>query len=237
MDGILVTAMEKGYWLHISNTNLCPSSVLDRLNPLLEENGKLILTECSAAGTMGNMTGPKIVQVHKNFRILLSINPEMGEVSRAMRNRCIEINLILSVELQSFESADMQDLELLHSSSIRAVALSNAVAVAHTTEQKNLDKRGDEKLTLSDLHESGSSRSDLVRRGWCFVKAVQKSFEMTQDFREGQSIKSISETMNASFRGSPTRIYSSSQPSFVLHYARYERRTSFSLKYTSVGLH
>lgn len=39
MDGILVQAMEKGYWLHLENVNFCPSSVLDRLNPLMEFGG------------------------------------------------------------------------------------------------------------------------------------------------------------------------------------------------------
>jgi len=46
VDGILVSAMEKGYWLHLKNVNFCPSSVLDRLNPLMESDGELILTEC-----------------------------------------------------------------------------------------------------------------------------------------------------------------------------------------------
>jgi len=94
IDGILVTSMEKGHWLHLENVNLCPASVLDRLNPLLEDEGKLTLTECLVPGVDGVGTGQRDVNAHPNFRIFLSMNAEMGEVSRAMRNRCVEICLI-----------------------------------------------------------------------------------------------------------------------------------------------
>jgi len=181
MDGMLVTAMEKGYWLYIDNANLCPSSVLDRLNPLMEENGKLILTECSAVGTTGSISGPKIVQVHENFRILLSTNPELGEVSRAMRNRCVEVNFLSPSELMLQQSAEVICLELLYSSGIRAVALANAITVAHANEQYVLDTVEDEKHSLNDLRECGASCSELVRRGWCAADNcgnVEEHFEL-----------------------------------------------------------
>ncbi len=46
VDGILIQALEKVYWLHLENVNFCPSSVLDRLNPLMETGGELVLIEC-----------------------------------------------------------------------------------------------------------------------------------------------------------------------------------------------
>ena len=36
---------------------------------------------------------PRIVRPHPNFRIFLTMDPSYGEVSRAMRNRCVEIAL------------------------------------------------------------------------------------------------------------------------------------------------
>ncbi|EEC43465.1 predicted protein, partial [Phaeodactylum tricornutum CCAP 1055/1] len=92
-DGILIEAMEKGYWLHLKHVNLCPASVLDRLNSVMEPNGSLLLAECSSAGEDGG-TRHRQVHCHPDFRIFLSMNPEYGEVSRAMRNRCVEIALM-----------------------------------------------------------------------------------------------------------------------------------------------
>eukprot|EP01038_Epipyxis_sp_PR26KG_P006887 gene6887-9437_t len=82
VDGIIVKALVHGYWLIIENVNLCSASVLDRLNSLLEPHGTLLLTESGI--------GREIVP-HKNFRVFLTMDPEFGEISRAMRNRCVEL--------------------------------------------------------------------------------------------------------------------------------------------------
>lgn len=85
VDGTVVKALEQGSWLLIDNVNLCSSSVLDRLNSLLEPNGYLLLTE-SGSG--------RVVRPHKNFRIFFTMDTTYGEISRAMRNRCVEIAVI-----------------------------------------------------------------------------------------------------------------------------------------------
>ncbi|KAH7038086.1 ATPase protein [Microdochium trichocladiopsis] len=86
LDGIIVHALEKGEWLVLDNANLCSASVLDRLNSLLEPNGFLIINEhCGPNGE------PRIVKPHPDFRIFLTVDPRYGELSRAMRNRAIEI--------------------------------------------------------------------------------------------------------------------------------------------------
>jgi len=51
IDGVVINAVENGHWLILNNVNLCPASVLDRLNSLLEPNGTLLLTE-SGSGRM-----------------------------------------------------------------------------------------------------------------------------------------------------------------------------------------
>jgi len=86
LDGIIVRALQQGEWLVLDNANLCSASVLDRLNSLLEPNGSLIINEhCGPNGE------PRIVEPHADFRIFLTVDPRYGELSRAMRNRAIEI--------------------------------------------------------------------------------------------------------------------------------------------------
>jgi midasin len=88
VDGVLVKALEKGSWLVLDNANLCSASVLDRLNSLLEPNGFLSINEhCGPDGQ------PKIVRPHPDFRIFLTMDARYGELSRAMRNRAIEVFL------------------------------------------------------------------------------------------------------------------------------------------------
>ena len=86
MDSVLVSALEKGNWILIDNVNLCSSSVLDRLNSVLETGGNLAINE------RGLLNGEiKIIVPHKNFRIFFAMDPRHGEISRAMRNRVVEI--------------------------------------------------------------------------------------------------------------------------------------------------
>ncbi|KAL2155988.1 hypothetical protein VTH82DRAFT_732 [Thermothelomyces myriococcoides] len=89
LDGIIVRAVETGAWLVLDNANLCSASVLDRLNSLLERpNGILSVNEHSGPGGE-----PRIIKPHPDFRIFLTVDPRYGELSRAMRNRSIEIYL------------------------------------------------------------------------------------------------------------------------------------------------
>ena len=68
------------------NVNFCNASVLDRLNSLLENNGSLLINEC------GLVDGKeRVIRPHNDFRIFFVMNPAFGEISRAMRNRCVEI--------------------------------------------------------------------------------------------------------------------------------------------------
>ena len=86
VDGVFIQAMERGEWLILDNVNFCNAQVLDRLNPVLEPGGSLLINEC------GMKDGkPRIVNPHPNFRLFLCMNPVHGEISRAMRNRCLEI--------------------------------------------------------------------------------------------------------------------------------------------------
>ncbi|KDQ20857.1 hypothetical protein BOTBODRAFT_100466 [Botryobasidium botryosum FD-172 SS1] len=88
VDGPLVNALKNGDWLLLDNANLCSPSVLDRLNSLCENSGCLVLSE------RGLVNGEvQILHPHPNFRLVMALDPRHGELSRAMRNRGIEISL------------------------------------------------------------------------------------------------------------------------------------------------
>ena len=46
VDGVLLKAAVRGEWVLLDNANLCSPTVLDRLNPLLEIGGSLLVSEC-----------------------------------------------------------------------------------------------------------------------------------------------------------------------------------------------
>ncbi|KAJ2781638.1 AAA ATPase midasin [Coemansia javaensis] len=83
VDGVLVEALERGHWLLLDRANLCSAAVLDRLNGLLEPGGVLHV------GEDPGRAGP--VVPHPRFRIFMAVDPRHGELSRAMRNRGVEI--------------------------------------------------------------------------------------------------------------------------------------------------
>ena len=89
IDGTLLTALEHGHWLLLENLNYTSPSTLDRLNGLMERGGVLMVNECGLQD--GRV---RIVTPHPNFRLFGTINEEYGQVSRAMRNRCVEIALL-----------------------------------------------------------------------------------------------------------------------------------------------
>jgi len=94
VNGILVKGLTQGKWVILDNANLCNPSVLDRLNSLLEPDGFLSINEHR------NPDGSaRVVHPHKDFRLFLTMDPRHGELSRAMRNRSIE--LFMQSECQS----------------------------------------------------------------------------------------------------------------------------------------
>uniref|UniRef100_A0A914WN69 Midasin n=1 Tax=Plectus sambesii TaxID=2011161 RepID=A0A914WN69_9BILA len=79
-----------GHWLLVENVNCCSAAVLDRLNSALEPNGELTLSE-KGAGADGQIA---TYTAHPNFRVFFTMNPRHGPISRAMRNRAVEICLL-----------------------------------------------------------------------------------------------------------------------------------------------
>jgi midasin len=86
VDGQLLDAIRTGGWFLVSDANLCSASVLDRLNSLCEIDGVLVMSE------KGSATGaPEVITPHPDFRLFMTYDPRHGELSRAMRNRGVEL--------------------------------------------------------------------------------------------------------------------------------------------------
>ena len=86
VDGILVKALKQGKWLVLENANHCSPSVLDRLNSLLEPDGSLSINEHRDPDGSA-----QIVKPHPSFRLFITMDPRHGELSRAVRNRSLEL--------------------------------------------------------------------------------------------------------------------------------------------------
>ncbi|KAG7014001.1 Midasin [Cucurbita argyrosperma subsp. argyrosperma] len=130
--GILVKAIEHGEWIILKNANSCNPTVLDRINSLVESCGSITINEC------GTVDGePVVLYPHANFRIFLTVNPIHGEVSRAMRNRGVEIFMLQPHWLQDGAQCGKKDIELndtrrfLASSGIPGAKLVESMANSH----------------------------------------------------------------------------------------------------------
>ncbi|XP_049611993.1 midasin isoform X4 [Syngnathus scovelli] len=105
LDGMLIQALQAGDWLLMDNANFCSASVLDRLNALLEPGGALSINE------RGVIDGKiPLITPHPNFRLFLTMDPIHGELSRAMRNRGVEIYIPGDDDGISWDSLDLKTL-------------------------------------------------------------------------------------------------------------------------------
>ncbi|EPS68043.1 hypothetical protein M569_06727 [Genlisea aurea] len=115
VTGSLVKAIENGEWIVLENANLCNPTVLDRINSLVEQFGSITINECGIVE--GN---PVVLHPHPRFRMFLTVNPSFGEVSRAMRNRGVEVFMMdpdwLMGETSCPNSYEIEDLQELTSS-------------------------------------------------------------------------------------------------------------------------
>lgn len=140
-DGPLVEAMRRGDWLLMDGANLCNPSVLDRLNSVCEVDGVLTLNE------RGQVDGGAVVVTpHPSFRLFMTADTQYGELSRAMRNRGIEITLFDSMPL-------MDDIQTLADFNRLPIAIDPAAFDGH--------RRGLlAPLDMSGQHSSGFALTD-----------------------------------------------------------------------------
>ena len=115
VDSVLVKAISEGEWAVFENANICNPSILDRLNPLLEEgNQTMVINE---QGLDDATQGLRVVKAHSDFRAIFVLSKkslvEQGrDVSRALRNRCVEISISFNDDSADSDTLlkDRQDL-------------------------------------------------------------------------------------------------------------------------------
>jgi MoxR-like ATPase len=64
VDGVLPSAMRKGYWLLLDELDFADPAVLSLLHPVLEDDAQLVLKE----------NGGEIIRPHENFRVFATAN-------------------------------------------------------------------------------------------------------------------------------------------------------------------
>ncbi|GMH65392.1 hypothetical protein TrST_g10125 [Triparma strigata] len=190
VDGVLVKAMQEGRWLSLNNVNFCPSSVLDRLNPLMEMGGELVLTEGGA--DEDGEEGARVIKPHPNFRLFLSMNSERGEVSRAMRNRCIEVALIGGFGDGEEEQKEIDLQDCLYRAGIRDALLAERMIEIHENEVKLEESHTSRMLVLMaemwrDLAKSGLTAERALDESWrCVYGVINNSDDETgEEKKEG----------------------------------------------------
>lgn len=123
VDSRIVTSLKCGQFILLEHVNLCSSAVLDRLNPVFEPNGSLLIAE---KGISAQDTA-EVVRKSPNFRAFLTVDPKNGELSRAMRNRCVELALTLSKDAYSVD--DMR--AIVHGQGVHQIEAINCMLAIH----------------------------------------------------------------------------------------------------------
>ncbi|CAL1534631.1 unnamed protein product [Lymnaea stagnalis] len=168
VDSVLVKALQNGSWLLIDNVNFCSASVLDRLNALLEPNGVLTVNERGTVdGTILTITP------HPDFRLFFAMDPKRGEISRAMRNRGIEIYILGEDDECSFSKEDI--LSMLTATGLGNSRLSEWLLHLHTTLKSSLPFN--ERPVIADLLHAGAMFAQLTSKGFSAVEAASHVVE------------------------------------------------------------
>ncbi|XP_003200751.2 midasin [Danio rerio] len=156
LDGTLVQALQAGDWLLMDNVNFCSPSVLDRLNALLEPGGSLTINE---RGIIDGTT-PTITP-HPNFRLFLTMDPTHGEISRAMRNRGVEIYIPGEHEGVCWDTLDLK--MVLHTLGVTGDCVCDLLISIHSEIKKTIwDSPAS---SMSSLLHAASLLSGQLQRG------------------------------------------------------------------------
>uniref|UniRef100_A0A674DWW2 Midasin n=1 Tax=Salmo trutta TaxID=8032 RepID=A0A674DWW2_SALTR len=161
LDGMLVQALQAGDWLLMDNVNFCSPSVLDRLNALLEPGGCLTINE---RGVIDGTT-PSITP-HPNFRLFLTMDPVHGEISRAMRNRGVEIYIPGEHEGVCWDTLDLKTV--LHTAGVTGDCVCDLLIEIHT----------DIKATIWGEHSPASCVSSLLHAAALLSCQLQRGVDL-----------------------------------------------------------
>ncbi|KAF7137371.1 hypothetical protein RHSIM_Rhsim07G0217300 [Rhododendron simsii] len=180
VTGVLVKAIENGEWIVLENANICNPTVLDRINSLVEPHGSITVNEC------GSVDGkPLVLHPHPKFRMFLTVDPRYGEVSRAMRNRGVEIYMMQPCWMldggssDSCDDSELKDVKrFLILSGIPLPGMVDSMAKAHIY-AKVEGSRLDVKITYLELGRWVQLFHQLLTNGNWPVWSLHISWEHT----------------------------------------------------------
>ena len=192
VDGILVKALKQGRWLILNNANLCSPSVLDRLNSLLEPNGFLSINEHRKPDGSAD-----IVKPHPAFRLFLTMDPRHGELSRAMRNRSVELFMPIKSRSPKLGVLNPGSDSITSRFELFQAFDWDSLDDAHFVETLALFF---EHLTFHDLHlchrwqtQVAKGLNDLSPQKQAYVISFAKLFQQMLDF-DGMTLSGIQTT-------------------------------------------
>ncbi|KAF3421618.1 hypothetical protein E2986_02010 [Frieseomelitta varia] len=188
VDSVLVKCLRNGTWLLLDQVNLCSPAILDRLNGLLEPNGALTIGE-KGVDEDGNVF---TVKAHGNFRLFLTMDPRHGEISRAMRNRGVEISIPAPRHfVPSNNSLDV--MSLLNSCGIRSVNRQKLLLKVHGA------LHGDQ-YRLNEMLQVALFTSQQTSKGFAFEQSLRNSYRElcgSLDARsKHEALRKIDETLS-----------------------------------------
>ncbi|XP_046422100.1 midasin [Neodiprion fabricii] len=167
VDSMLVKSLQEGSWLLIDQINLCSPAVLDRLNGLLEPNGVLTIGE-RGVDEEGNVI---VIKPHNNFRLFLAMDPRYGEISRAMRNRGVEIYILGEQEGLETDVIDLRSL--LHNSKLTRSSQQMALLRIHDEVLQNA--QSGQKPSVAHLLHAAFLIHQQISRGSSIPEAVESA--------------------------------------------------------------
>jgi midasin len=195
LDGVIIKALQTGQWLVLDNANLCSASVLDRLNSLLEPNGFLSINEhCDPDGE------PRVVKPHPDFRIFLTTDPRYGELSRAMRNRAIEIHLFEPMTEQTRHLRWVTTIE----STLQRYHLS--LSMSHDDNEdsvKAITALAFERLTKADVHLLPRFAKDGHSHAYFKCPEVARQSQQLVEFLRADSIRDLCASISNMYSSLP----------------------------------
>ncbi|XP_012135538.2 midasin [Megachile rotundata] len=163
VNSVLVKCLQNGTWLLLDHVNLCSPAILDRLNGLLEPNGALTIGE-KGVDEQGNVF---TVRAHRNFRLFLIMDPRYGEISRAMRNRGVEISIPTPQDVLLCNPLDVTSL--LNNCGIRKVHHQKLLFKIH-------ESLYDKQYKLNEMVQVASFTSQQVAKGFAFEDSLRNSY-------------------------------------------------------------
>lgn len=161
---------------------------------MVEQSGSITINEC---GTVDGK--PMVLHPHSKFRVFLTVNPTFGEVSRAMRNRGVEIYMMQPNWLleEGKNSDDIEFCEVKRFITLSGIPVSKLVDImarAHIFARQE-GSCVDVRITYLELSRWVQLFQQLITNGNRPSWSIQISFEHTylSSFGEEKGQKIVSQ--------------------------------------------